>query len=81
MKKPKTRRDLLYAIAKKIGGERGKRMRELIKHSPFRNLLDRPLSDAEYAEQLDHAERDLPMVLANLERLGPEQPGTWGFPN
>lgn len=81
MKKAKTRRDLLYAIAKKIGGERGKRMRELIKHSPFRNLLDRPLSDAEYAEQLDHAERDLPMVLANLERLGPEQPGTWGFPN
>jgi hypothetical protein len=77
----KTRRDLLYAIAKKIGGERGKRMRELVRHSPFRDLLDRPLSDEEFADQLDNAERDLPAVLANLERLGPEKPGTWGFPN
>ncbi len=81
MPKPKTRRDLLYAIARKIGGERGKRMRELVKHSPFRDLLDRPLTEDDYQEQLNNAERDLPMVLANLERLGPEQPGTWGFPN
>lgn len=81
MAKTKTRRDLLYAIARKIGGERGKRMRELVRHSPFRDLLDRPLTESEYAEQLENAERDLPFVLANLERLGPENPGTWGFPN
>jgi hypothetical protein len=77
----KTRRDLLYAIADKIGGERGKRMRELIKHSAFRDLLDRPLTDEDFADQLNNAERDLPAVLSNLEWLGPEQPGTWGFPN
>ncbi len=77
----KTRRDLLNAIADKIGGERGKRMRELVKHSAFRDLLDRELTDEDYADQLNNAERDLPMVLANLERLGPEKPGTWGFPN
>ena len=77
----KTRRQLLYAIADKIGGERGKRMRELVKHSQFHALLDRTLTDEEFAAQLENAERDLPSVLESFERLGPEAPGTWGFPN
>lgn len=78
---PKTRRQLLQAIAEKIGGERGRRMRELIRLSPRRDLLDRELTDEEFAEQLATAERDLPGVLANLEQLGSERQGTWGFPN
>lgn len=78
---PKTRRQLLYAIADKVGGERGKRMRELVRHCEFRALLDRAVSDEEFADHLDNAERDLPKVMADLESLGPEKPGTWGFPN
>jgi len=81
MAKEKTRRDLFYAIAEKVGGERGKRMRELIRHSQFPALLDRPLAEEEFRTHLENAERDLPAILANLERLGPEDPGTWGFPN
>ena len=81
MPKAKTRRDLLYAIADKIGGERGRRMRELIRHCAYRDLLNRPLTEEAFIEQLKNADRDLPGILANLERLGPEPPGTWGFPN
>lgn len=71
----------MNAIADRIGGERGRRMREAVKHSAFADLLDRPMSDAEYAHQLQNAERDLPTVLANLEPVKPEPPGTWGFSN
>jgi hypothetical protein len=81
MPRAKTRRDLLYAIADRIGGERGKRMRELIRHSDFPAMLDRALPAEEFARQLENAERDLPSILANLEKLGPADPGTWGFPN
>jgi len=81
MPRTKTRRDLLNAIADKIGGERGKRMRELVRHSDFPAMLDRPMSREEFARQLQNAERDLPAILANLEKLGPGDPGTWGFPN
>ena len=76
----KTRRDLLYAIAERLGGERGRRMRDAIKHSAFADLLDRTMTDEEYATQLANAETDLPRVLANLEELGPEL-RTWDFPN
>lgn len=78
---PKTRRQLLLAIADKVGGERARRMRELIRLSPRWDLLDRELTDEEFTEQLTAAERDLPSVLANLEEMGSERPGTWGFPN
>lgn len=76
----KTRRDLLNAIATRIGGERGRRMRDAVKHSAFGELLDRPMTDEEYETQLANAEHDLPRVLANLEELGPEF-RSWGFPN
>lgn len=77
----KTRRDLLRVIARKIGGERGRRMREALHHCEESGFLDRPLSEEEFASQLENAERDLPRVMASLENLGPEDPGTWGFPN
>ena len=77
----KTRRQLLIAIAERIGGERGKRMRELLRHSTRLDLLERLMTEEEFAEQLQRAERDLPGLLAELEDLGPADPGTWGFPN
>ncbi len=77
---PKTKRDLLCAIASRIGGERGKRMLDAVRNLPFPELLDRPISDADYARQLEIAERDLPKVLASLEALGPEL-RSWGFDN
>ncbi|PTX91062.1 hypothetical protein [Opitutus sp. ER46] len=76
----KTRRDLLLAIAKKVGGERGRRMRQAIREAETSGMMDRLISDAEYARQLENAERDLPGVLAKLETVL-ESPGTWGFPN
>jgi hypothetical protein len=78
---PRTRRDLLYAIADRIGGERGRRMREAVRNSAFGDLLDRPMTEADFVQQLQNAERDLPTVLASFEQLGPEHPGSWGFPN
>jgi hypothetical protein len=76
----KTRRDLLNAIADRIGGERGRRMRDAVKHSAFADLLDRPMTDEQYETQLTNAEHDLPRVLKDLEELGPEL-RSWGFPN
>ncbi len=78
---PKTRRDLLLAIADKIGGERARRMREAVRQARYDPHLERPISDEEFASQLEKAERDLPTALASFENLGPEDPGTWGFPN
>lgn len=77
---PKTKRDLLIAIADRIGGERAKRMREALRDLSFAHLLDRPLSDEEFAAMLRQAEKDLPSIMANLEPV-PTPPGTWGFPN
>jgi hypothetical protein len=77
---PKTRRDLLLAIADKVGGERGKRMREALERCECLALMDRPITDEEFARQLEKAERDLPRILAG-EKPGRELPGTWGFPN
>jgi hypothetical protein len=87
---PKTERDLMYAIADKIGGARGKRMREKLgKKMPFDHLLEKPLSDEEFATQLQRAEVEirrfgrfssLPPWFHAIEQLG-EKPPTWGFPN
>lgn len=76
----KTKRHLLRAIADKIGGERGRRMRDAAQNLPYLDVLDRPLSDHEYAAMLEQAERDLPTALASFENLGPEC-ASWGFSN
>ncbi len=78
---PKTRRDLLLAIADKIGGERGKRMREALRNCNFAAMMDRPMTDAEYEQQMQNAERELPSLMAKLEQVSSEKPGSWGFPN
>jgi hypothetical protein len=76
----KTKRDLLCAIADHIGGERGRRMRDAARNLPFPELLDRPMSDEEFARQLEIAQRDLPRALQSFEALGPEF-RSWGFEN
>ncbi len=78
---PKTRRDLLLAIAEKIGGERGKRMREALRNCHFAAMMDRPMTDDEFEQQMKNAERELPSLMTKLENLGTEKPGSWGFPN
>lgn len=77
----KTKRDLLLAIAARIGGERGKRMHDAVKNSAFPELLERSMTEEEFTAQLRCAEQDLPAMLASFEELGPEFPGSWGFPN
>src|SRR5581483_6820849 len=77
---PKTKRDLFCAIAAAIGGERGKRMADAVRHLPFPELLDRPITDEEFDRQLEIARRDLPQALASFEALGPEL-RSWGFDN
>jgi hypothetical protein len=86
---PKTEKDLLHAVAKKVGGERGKRMLKKLGKKvppPFDRLLDRALSDEEFAAQLKKAEdeirqngrfSDLPLLFTEIEGIG-EKPGTWG---
>jgi len=75
---PKTEKDLLYAIAEKVGGSRGERMRERLgKKTPFDDLLDSSLSDEEFAAQLKNAETVLPKVFAQIEQMG-GKPRSWG---
>ena len=55
----KSKRDLLYALADKIGGDHANRLRTSLKRkAPFDDALDRPLSDREFAVQLASLERD-----------------------
>ena len=57
VKHPKTKRELMYAIAEKVGGARGKRIRETLgRRYPSTICLEKPLSDEEFATQLKRAE-------------------------
>jgi hypothetical protein len=56
-------------------------MREAVRQAKYDPLLERPISDAEFASRLEQAEKDLPTALESFENLGPEDPGSWGFPN
>lgn len=78
---PKTKRDLLYAIADSIGCTRAERLRELLgAKTRIDDLLDRPLSEAEFAAQLKQATTEWPKVIEQIEAMG-EKPKSWGLPN
>jgi hypothetical protein len=79
---PKTKRDLIYALAEKVGGDQGQRMREVIESSLFKDLkqLDIPLSDEEYTGESKKME-NFPEFLARLKQMRSEKPGSWGLPN
>ena len=78
----KTKRDLLYELADKIGGEYGEGMRAwLQKKAPFDDILDRPMSDEELARQMKMLE-DVPQTLAKLKKMKKTdwaKPATWRF--
>ena len=80
---PKTKKDLIIALADKVGGERGQRMREAFGSTMLKDLKawDEVLSDEEFATQLKTLEQMAGG--APLFKKGGEagQPGTWGLPN
>ena len=50
---PKTKRDLLCAVAAKIGGETGESLRARLQQKTIvDDILDRPMSDEDYEAQL-----------------------------
>lgn len=56
-------------------------MREMLRDLNVAELLDRPVTDAEYEALMQQAERDLPGLLRMFEPDPPKPPGSWGFPN
>jgi hypothetical protein len=78
----KTKRDLLYALADKIGGDHANRLRVSLKRkAPFDDALDRPLSDREFAVQLASLERDFKAAVAKRKSIDWDTPGSWDLPN
>ena len=80
---PKTKRDLLYALADRIGGEHGQRMREALAKPVFQELrmLQRTYSDEEFAAELERMERDTRAALARAKEIELDKPATWGLAN
>jgi len=77
-----TKRELLYTVAEQVGGEHGERLRAMLaKSSLIDDLLDRPISEAEYATQLTQLVTDLPRFMAQRKRGHWDKPGTWGLSN
>lgn len=80
---PKTKKDLMYALADRIGGEQGQKLREGLAKPLFQDLrsLEQTYTDAEFATELDKLERDLPQALAKLKQAKLDKPATWGLSN
>ena len=77
-----TKRELLHTVADKLGGEPGVRLRAMLRApTPFDDMLDRPIDEAEYAAQLMQLLTDLSPALARLERGDLDTSGTWGLAN
>jgi hypothetical protein len=67
---PKTRRDILYALADRFGGKQADDLRAFLsKKSPCDSTIDRILSDEEFALEMKKLDRDLPTPFWPL--------GTW----
>jgi hypothetical protein len=77
---PKTKRDLLRAVADKIGGEAGEKIRaRLQKKTIIDDILDRPMSDKDFDAQLLKMERGLPSALAKLQGIEWMKSDEWGL--
>jgi len=78
----KTKRDLLYATADKIGSERGARMRSALqKKTSFDDIIDRPRNDEAFDAELKKLEPDLPKAFEKMDKVDWEKLGTWGQAN
>lgn len=77
---PKTKRDLLHAVAAKIGGETGgKLLARLQQKTIIDDILDRPMSDEDYEAQLSKMETGLPNALAILQSEQWMKSKEWGL--
>jgi hypothetical protein len=74
---PKTKKDLLYAISGKIGGEQGRRMRTALEKPLIKDLksLNAVMTDEDFTVQLE--EMGSALASAGIIDFGP--PGTWGL--
>lgn len=79
---PKTKRDLIHALADRIGGEDGDRMRAALqKQSPFDDIIDRPIAEEDFASLLEEMDRNWKAARAKMKKVDWERPGSWGLPN
>jgi hypothetical protein len=77
---PKTKRDLLYAVAAKIGGETGEKLlARLQKKTIIDDILDRPMSDEDFQAQLQKMENGLPSALAKIQGVEWMKSDEWGL--
>jgi hypothetical protein len=76
---PKTKRDLLHALADKIGGDQGERLRALLQRKTMMDdILDRPLSEEEFAAQLQKLQQGIPQALERIQGEDWMKSGEWG---
>lgn len=74
---PKTRKGLYTAIAEKIGGVRGERLRGLLAAPPTDPLLNQPIPDQRFEAEMKKLEQ-----MPKSQRPGfPLSGDSWGFPN
>ena len=77
---PKTKRDLLYAVADKIGGETGEKMRARLQTKTIiDDILDRSMSDEDLDAQLRKMECGLPSAFAKLQGVEWMKSDEWGL--
>ena len=75
----KTKRELLYAIAEKVGGVSAEKIRAaLAAKTLIDDILDRPISEEEFASQLSNAEKVWPKALARIQSQQWPKSGDWG---
>jgi hypothetical protein len=76
---PKPKKDLVYALAERIGGEKGERMRATWEKPPLKGLKawDEIMTDEDFAAKLEMIGDDF----AAKGEIHSEPPGTWGQSN
>lgn len=79
----KTKRDLIHALAEKIGGPRGERMRAVLARPEFGDLLawDEELTEEAFASQLATMTTTLRELKASGHASDAGLPGSWGLAN
>jgi len=78
---PKTKKDMLLALADKIGGERAERIRASFETPLLKDLKawDEILSDEEFESQLKKTELGLKKAVLLNRRGWPGDPAVWGL--
>ena len=78
---PKTKKDVILALADKIGGERAERIRATFETSPLKDLKKwhEILSDEEFESQVKKAEIGLKKAALLNQRDWPGDPASWGL--